>query len=222
MKKKEADLINKPLFTGMIKYTLPIIAAYMLTNLFNVADLIVVGRFCGTKAVAAVGATATLITLTVVSFYGFANGTGVIVAFNYGAKNNEKLEKAVHTALPLAVLIGAAVTVFGVLGAGRMLSLMGTPADIIDDSALYLKIYFSGTVLRMVYTFCIAIFRSSGDSKTPLVYLTAGGVRTVAISVPCRYIHAGSSVCDMEDVLAVRALAARVSECFAAADGTDF
>ncbi len=176
MKTKSVDMLNGSLYKNIFKFSIPVILTGILHLLFNSVDLIVVGRFCGSKSVAAVGATGSLVALIVNLFLGISVGSGVTVAQSIGAKDKEKTERAVHTSIPLAVIIGIVLTVIGFIFAKPLLNIMGTPKDIIDKSALYLKIYFFGITLRMLYVFEAAILRAAGDTKTPLLSLTMGGI----------------------------------------------
>ncbi len=183
MKNKRIDMVNGPLVSGIVRFTVPIILSNALTILFNAADLVVVGNFCGSNAVAAVGATTTLVALIVNFFIGLSNGCGVVVAQLLGAKDNEKASRAVHTAIPTAFIAGALLTVVGLLFAKNFLQMMGTPKEIINSSALYLRIYFGGIILRMILVFSAAILRASGDTKSPLKYLALGGILNVLFNI---------------------------------------
>lgn len=183
MRTKSVDMLNGSLLRSTFKFTLPLVATYLLSQLFSVTDMIVVGRLCGSKCVAAIGATGSLVALIVNFFLGVSAGAGIVVAQYYGAKDGKNLSKAVHTAVPTSFAAGAILTVVGLVFAKKMLVLMGTPEDIIEMSTLYLKIYFVGIILRMVYTFAAAILRAVGDSKTPLKYLTLGGIMNVGFNL---------------------------------------
>ena len=184
MKKSNTiDMCNGPLFGKIVAFTIPVILSGVLQLLFNTADLIVVGRFCGSITVAAVGATTFIINLITNLFIGLSVGAGVSAAHAIGAGDDKALSKTVHTAVPAAIISGAILTVVGIICAEPALRLMDTPADVIDLSALYMKIYFCGMVPSMVYNYGSAILRAAGDTKGPLVYLTVSGVLNVVLNV---------------------------------------
>jgi len=185
MRKSNIDMCNGPLLNKIILYTIPIIFTGILQLLFNAADLVIVGRFgsSGSNAVAAVGATNSLTHLIINFFIGCSVGSGVTVAQAVGANNKEELEKSIHTAIPLAIIGGAALSVLGILLSRPLLELMSTPAEIIDLSDVYMKIYFSGLVFTMLYNFGAAILRAMGDTKRPLVYLTISGIINVILNI---------------------------------------
>lgn len=183
MRKKTADLTEGPLITGLILYTIPIVLTGVLQLLFNAADLVVVGRFCGSISVAAVGACGAVINLLVNLFIGLSVGAGVSVAHGIGAGKDEDVRRTVHTAIPLAVICGAVVSCIGIAGAGGILELMGTPENVIGLSATYMRIYFAGIIGSTLYNFGGAILRAAGDTKTPLYFLTAAGIVNVLLNL---------------------------------------
>lgn len=183
MKKANVDMLNGPLFGNIVRFTIPIILSSILQLLFNAADLVVVGQFCGSVSVAAVGSTASLCSLIVNLFVGLSVGAGVCVAQAVGSGDGDRQSKTVHTAIPVAIIGGVVLTVVGVLFAPTLLGWMGTPADVIDLSTVYVRLYFCGMVPAMLYNFGSAILRAVGDTKGPLIYLTAAGVLNVALNV---------------------------------------
>ena len=183
MKKHQSSMLEGPLLSGVILYTIPIILTSVLQLLFNAADLIVVGRFCGSVSVGAVGATGSLTALMVNLFVGLSVGAGVAVAHGIGSRDEEQVTSAVHTAVPLALLGGAILTVVGVTLSEPMLVLMGTPENTLPLSAIYMKIYFCGITFTVVYNFCAAILRAAGDTRSPLIFLTIAGVVNVVLNV---------------------------------------
>ncbi len=180
---REIDMCHGPLLSGIIRYTIPIILTGVLQLLFNAADLVVVGRLCGSVYVGAVGATSALIHLFVNFFIGLSIGAGVAVAQAAGARQEEEVHRAVHTALPIAVACGALLTVLGVVFAPIFLRLMGTPADVLSLSSVYMRIYFCGMIPSLIYNFGAAILRAVGDTRGPLLYLSASGVLNVLLNV---------------------------------------
>ena len=183
MKKTYRSMIEGPLLPNIISYTIPMILTSLLQLLFNAADLVVVGRFCGSVSVAAVGATGAITNLVINLFMGFSVGAGVSVAHALGAKEAARVHKVVHTALPTALVSGVILTVIGVAFSKDLLLMMGTPEDVLALSSLYMQIYFGGMTFNMVYNFCASILRAAGDTKTPLIYLTIAGVINVVLNV---------------------------------------
>ena len=168
---------------NVIAYTIPIIFTGILQLLFNAADLIVVGQFCGSISVAAVGATTSITNLIVNLFVGLSIGTGVTVAQSLGANDRGKTHRIIHTAIPTALVGGAILTIIGVGFSEKFLQLMNTPIDVLPFSALYMKIYFGGIIFMMLYNFCASILRATGDTKSPLVFLTIAGVINVILNM---------------------------------------
>lgn len=183
MKKANHSMLQGPLFSNIVSYTIPIILTSVLQLLFNAADLVIVGRFRGSIAVAAVSATSSLTMLIINLFMGMSVGVGVAVAHALGGKQEEITHRAVHTAIPVALIGGVLVTIIGVLCSESLLVLMGTPKKVLPLSALYMRIYFAGITFTMLYNFCASILRAAGDTKGPLIYLSIGGVINVVLNV---------------------------------------
>ena len=183
VKKQTYSLTEGPLFWNIIRYTIPIILTSILQLLFNAADLVVVGRFCGSLSVAAVGATGSITHLMVNFFVGLSAGAGVTVAHALGGRQEETVHRTVHTAMSAAFVSGLILTVLGVSCSGLFLQMMGTPDNVLPLSSVYMKIYFAGITFNMVYNFAAAILRAAGDTKSPLLYLTLAGVVNVALNV---------------------------------------
>ena len=222
MQTNSSDLTEGPLFKKIILYTIPIILTGVLQLLFNAADLVVVGRYCGSISVAAVGATGALINLIVSLFIGLSVGAGVTVAHGLGAGKNEDVRRTVHTAIPTAIVISVVLTVIGVCGSRFFLRLMGTPDEVIGLSATYMRIYFCGITASMLYNFGSAILRAAGDTKSPLYFLTAAGIVNVILNlifvIIFRMNVAGVALATtisqvMSAVLVIRALMKRDDPC---------
>ena len=222
MKRNRRDLTEGPLLSGIIAYTVPIILTSVLQLLFNAADLVVVGRFRGSLAVGAVGATGSLTNLIVNLFIGLSIGAGVCVAHAIGAKQEKQLHRIIHTTMFVALAGGALLTVIGVSCSGLFLRLMDTPPDIFPMSATYMRIYFCGITFTMVYNFCAAILRAAGDTRSPLIYLTISGVLNVVLNlffvVICGMSVEGVALATIisqavSAVLVVRALMHRTDGC---------
>lgn len=182
-KRLNRSMLDGPLLPNILLYTFPIILTTVLQLLFNAADLVVVGRFCGSISVAAVGATSSISNLLVNFFIGLSVGTGVTVAHGLGASNHDEVKKTVHTALPMAIICGIFLTVIGVVFCEKLLRLMGTPENVLKLSAVYMRIYFSGITFTLIYNFCASILRAAGDTKGPLIYLSIAGVINVILNV---------------------------------------
>ena len=183
MSQANKNMLQGPLLGSIIVYTIPIILTSLLQLLFNAADLVVVGRFCGSISVAAVGATGAITNLLVNFFIGLSVGAGVTVAHGLGGHEDDVVHHTVHTAMPTALVSGVILTVIGVAFSETFLRMMGTPDSVLPLSAVYMKIYFAGVTFTMVYNFCAAILRAVGDTKSPLVFLTIAGVVNVILNV---------------------------------------
>ena len=155
----------------------------MLQLLFNAADIVVVGNFTGHQAMAAVGATGSLINLLVNLFVGLSVGVNVMIAKYYGARQEREMQATVHTAVLVAILAGALLTVIGIAAAKPMLELMGTPDDVIADSVLYMRIYFCGMIGTLVYNFGGAVLRGVGDTRRPFFILFAAGIVNIILNL---------------------------------------
>lgn len=177
------EITEGPLIRPIIQYTIPLILSSILQLLFNAADLVVVGQFGSEHSVGAVGATGSLTGLMVNFFLGLSVGAGVVVAHGIGAQNNEKVRQTVHTAIPLAVICGALLTVVGVLFSGTMLKWMGTPQENLPLATLYMQIYFGGMIFNLLLNFGSSILRAAGDSNSPMKYLTIAGVINVVLNL---------------------------------------
>lgn len=177
------SMTEGPLFKNIVTYTIPIILTSILQLLFNAADLIIVGRYCGSVSVAAVGATGAITNLIVNLFIGLSVGAGVSVAHALGAHEDETVHRTIHTAIPTALVSGVFLTIVGVLGSETFLRLMGTPNTVRPLSALYMRIYFGGIIFMLIYNFCASILRAAGDTKSPLVFLFIAGVVNVALNL---------------------------------------
>ena len=185
MKEKtyEIDMCNGPLFSKILLFSIPLILSGILQLLFNAADMIVAGRFAGSIALAAVGATSSLINLLINVFVGLSVGANVAIAHFYGAKQDRDLQETLHTAIMLSIICGFFLSIVGFFLAGPLLTLMGTPADILPYSVIYMKIYFIGMPVTLLYNFGSAIMRAVGDTKRPLYYLLGAGVLNVILNL---------------------------------------
>lgn len=183
MKRRSITMTEGKLLPNMLAFYFPLVASSILQLLFNAADIIVVGKFAGDNSLAAVSSTGSLVGLLVNSFIGISTGTNVVVARYLGADEKDKVHDAVHSSVAFALLGGAVMAVFGFFGSRWMLELMDSPADVIDLSALYLKIYFLGVPFSLLYNFEAAVLRSKGDTKRPLLFLTIAGFVNVVLNL---------------------------------------
>lgn len=186
MKEKRAgqmDMLNGPLISKIILFALPLAASSILQQLFNAADVAVVGRFAGNQALAAVGGNSPVINLLVNLFVGFSVGANVVIARYIGEGKSEKIKKTVHTVITMALICGAILAVLGYVVAGPILQLMNTPKEVLPLATVYLKIYFGGMPFFMLYNFGSAILRSVGDTKKPLYCLIISGVINVGLNL---------------------------------------
>lgn len=176
-------MCNGPLFKKILIFSLPIMAMNILQLLFNAADMIVVGRFSSSRALAAVGATGPLINLIINLFMGLSVGTSVVVAQDYGAGQPDDVSRSVHTSIAISIIGGLIVMVLGLAICEPLLEIMGTPQDIMDLSVLYMKIYFLGMPASMVFNFGSGILRAVGDSRHPMYYLVITGTLNVILNL---------------------------------------
>ena len=176
-------MCNGPLLGKIFVFSLPLMLSGILQLLFNAADIVVVGQFAGSVALAAVGSTGSLINLIVNIFIGLSVGTNVMVAHFYGSKLYKELNEVIHTAILTALVSGIALIFIGFILAGPALRLMGTPEDVIEHSILYMRIYFVGMPAMMLYNFGSAILRAVGDTKRPLYFLFSAGVINVILNL---------------------------------------
>ena len=184
MKKSyEIDMCNGPLLGKILVFSIPLMLSGILQLLFNAADIIVVGRFAGSTALAAVGSTASLINLMINVFVGLSVGVNVLAARYYGAQKEKDIQDTVHTAIMMAILSGLFLVVLGESASKPMLTLMGTPDDVLDQAALYLRIYFLGVPALVVYNFGSALLRAVGDTFYPLLFMIVSGALNVALNL---------------------------------------
>ena len=177
------DLTSGPMLKKIILFSLPLAASSFLQLLFNAADVVVVGRFAGSAALAAVGSNGALINLLVNLFVGLALGANVVAARCYGAKDDQGVHETVQTAVTLSLVGGVLMAFVGFFAAHGLLELMSSPEDVIDLATLYLKIYFIGMPMTMLYNFNASLLRAVGDTRRPLVCLAVAGVINVVLNL---------------------------------------
>ena len=179
----EIDMLNGPVMPKLLAFSLPLILSSVLQLTFNAADVIVVGRFDGEAALAAVGAPGALINLLVNLFLGLSVGVNVVVARCHGAGDYAMTGKSVHTGMLLGLLSGLSVGLLGFFMAGTFLAWMNTTPDVLPLATAYMRIYFLGMPANMIYNFGAAVLRAIGDTRRPLMYLTLAGVVNVILNI---------------------------------------
>ena len=181
--KYEIDMCNGTLMDKLISFSLPLMLSGILQLLFNAVDIIVVGRFTGSQALAAVGSTTALINIFTNLFIGISLGANVLAARFYASGKEKEMSETVHTSITLALISGLVMALAGVLLARFALKLMGTPDDVIDQSVLYMRIYFLGMPFFMLYNYGAAILRAVGDTKRPLFFLVISGMTNAVLNL---------------------------------------
>ncbi|NMB97331.1 MAG: MATE family efflux transporter, partial [Clostridiaceae bacterium] len=179
----EVDMSSGSLLKKIIVFSIPLMLSGILQLLYNAADTIVVGRYAGSTALAAVGSTGSLINLIINLFMGLSVGTSVLVAQYYGARDKKNVSEVVHTAIGASVIFGIITSIIGISMARLFLQAMGTPEEVIKHSTLYMRIYFAGMPASMVYNFGSSILRAIGDTKRPLVFLSISGIVNVVLNL---------------------------------------
>lgn len=179
----EIDMCSGGLAGKILLFALPLMASSLLQLLFNAADIVVVGKFVGKEALAAVGSNTSLINLLISLFVGLSVGTNVTLARDMGAGKMDAVNRGVHTSILLALVSGLFLAVVGAGLAPRLLVWMKSPDDVIGLGSLYLRIYFLGMPATMAYNFGSAVLRAQGDTRRPLYYLTTAGVANVLMNL---------------------------------------
>ena len=181
--KYEIDMCNGTIMDKLISFSLPLMLSSILQLMFNAVDIIVVGRFSSSRALAAVGATTALINIFTNLFIGISLGANVLAARYFAAGRDREMSEAVHTAITLALISGVVMAFIGAGMSGTALGLMDTPGDVIGLSAVYMRIYFMGMPFFMLYNYGAAILRAVGDTKRPLLFLIAAGMANVVLDL---------------------------------------
>ena len=181
--KYEIDMCNGSILDKLISFSIPLMLSGILQLLFNAVDIIVVGRFTGSEALAAVGSTTALINVFVNFFIGISLGSNVLAARFYAAGKDKEMSETVHTAITLALISGIVMGIVGVVSAKGALQLMDTPDNVLDLSTLYMRIYFVGMPFFMLYNYGAAILRAVGDTKRTLMFLIVSGATNVVLNL---------------------------------------
>jgi putative MATE family efflux protein len=207
-KKREIDMCTGPLLPKVLRFCWPLVLSGILQIAFMTVNMIVVGRFRGSDAMAAIGATFNLTELLLFAFMGLSTGASVLVARFIGARDNDGIEKAVHTAITASIAGGIIFGVIGLLLSKPLLLLMGTPDNIVEQSTVYMRVYFAGLPVIALYNFGSAILRAAGDTKSPLYFLFFAGFLNVGLTMAFVLVfHTGLGAVSLASVLS-QALAA--------------
>ncbi len=182
-KRYSLDMTSGPFLKKILVFSVPLMLTGLLQIAYNTADVVVVGRFVGKEALAAVGSTGSLVNLFLNVFLGLSMGSGVMVARHIGERADKKVHECTHTAMLLSVICGFFIGTLGFFASGAMLKLMKVPADVLELATLYLKIYFLGSPGLMAYNFGASIVRATGDTKRPLYILAFSGLVNVALNL---------------------------------------
>ena len=181
--KYQIDMTRGPLFSKIVRFTLPLMMTNILQLLFHAADLIVIGQFAPGEALAAVGATSGLTVLVLNIFFGLGAGINVLVARYTGAKDKLNVSKTVHTAAAVALYWGVAMGIISIFISKPILELMDTPANILDKAALYMWIYCAGMPFVIFFNFGSAILRAVGDTRRPMIFMLIAGIVNVLLNL---------------------------------------
>ncbi|MDD2427078.1 MAG: MATE family efflux transporter [Eubacteriales bacterium] len=183
MRIRNVALTEGTIWKKLLIFALPLMLSNFLQQLYNTADLLIVGRFAGTHAQAAVGATGNLANMLVGFFVGLSTGCAVVVAQMYGAEDEDGLYRMVHSAISIALLSGVILSVAGYFLSTPLLRLMNTPEEILADSSSYLRIFFAGAIPSLLYNMGAGILRSVGDSKRPFYFLAVSSITNIILDL---------------------------------------
>ena len=183
MEKKGMKLLEGSIWKGIVSFAIPMFLGNLFQQLYNTVDSLIVGKFLGSEALAAVASSGSLIFLMVGFFNGIAMGAGVVISKYFGARNYDNLKKAVHTDVAFGLVAGGVLTVIGMLLAPQILLWMGTPENVLPNSIAYFRTYFSGSLAFVMYNIVMGILQATGDSKHPLYYLIFSSVINVVLDL---------------------------------------
>lgn len=182
-KKKTTMMTEGVIWKQLIAFAIPLLLGNLLQQLYNTVDSIVVGQFIGSDALAAVSSSNSLINMVIGMFLGIATGAGVIISQYYGARNEKKMQDAVHTAITLCFIGGLILIVVGIAFSPMILRLMGTPENVMVNSVVYFRIFFAGSLFNLTYNMAAGILRAVGDSKNPLYFLAASSITNIILDI---------------------------------------
>ena len=181
--KYEIDMCNGTIMDKLISFSIPLMLSGILQLMFNAVDIVVVGRFSGSQALAAVGSTTALINVFTNLFIGISLGANVLAARYYAAGKTKEMSETVHTAIAMALVSGIVMAVVGVVFARGALELMGTPEDVMPQSVAYIRTYFAGSIGLVMYNQCRGVMQAVGDSRHPLYYLIISSITNVVLDI---------------------------------------
>lgn len=180
---KTTAMTEGKIWKQILFFSIPLILGNLLQQLYNTADSVIVGNFVGSEALAAVGSSGSLINLLIAFCIGASAGAGVVIAQYYGAGNREGVKKAVHTTLALAVIAGAVIMIVGIAASPVLLKWMGTPKEVMEQSILYLRIYFGGLIFNVIYNMSAGILNAVGNSRRSLIYLAIASLSNIVLDL---------------------------------------
>ena len=183
LSQKRADLLNGPLLSSIVKFSIPLIIGSLIQILFNAVDLAVLGNMASVTDMASVSVTGAVTGLLINAFVGFSTGTNILLARFLGARDELNVRRTVDTSIILSFTVGIAISIIGLLVAPLILDMIDCPADCRDGAILYLRIYLCATPAILLYNFGAAIIRVSGDTKRPLYYIIAAGILNVGLNL---------------------------------------
>ena len=219
--KYEIDMCNGTVLDKLISFSIPLMLSSILQLLFNAVDIVVVGRFSGSRALAAVGSTTALINVFTNLFIGVSLGANVLAARFYATKQEKQMSETVHTAVTFALISGIVMVFVGLFFSKAVLLLMDTPSDVIGQSALYMRIYFAGMPFFMLYNYGAAILRAVGDTKRPLFFLIIAGIVNAALNLFLVIVlHLGVAGVAIATVIAQMISCLLVLRCLYRSDGS--
>ena len=175
------DMTKGRIVPILVKFSLPLLLGNLFQLLYNTTDILIVGNYCDTRSLAAIGASANIIFTVLGLFRGLTNGAGILVAHLYGAKDGTAVRKAFRVILPSSVALGLALSAFGIFISPRMLAMISVPEEVFEKANSYLRVYFAGLLFVILYGICEGILRSIGDSKRPLYVLALTVVLNIAL-----------------------------------------
>ena len=180
---RSTDMTTGSIWKRMVSFAVPVFLGNLCQQLYNTVDSVIVGKFVGKQALAAVASSGNLIFMMTGFFMGLFIGAGIVIAQYFGARNYEKVRSAVHTDIAFALCCGVLLTLLGVFFTPTILTWMRTPADVLDTSILYFRLYFLGSLATILYNAGMGILQAVGDSRSPLYYLVISSVVNVALDL---------------------------------------
>lgn len=182
-REKSISMTEGVIWKQLLFFSVPLLIGNLFQQMYNTVDTVVVGKFIGQEALAAVGSSNSLINLIIGMFLGIATGAGVIISQYYGGDDKQKLHWAVHTCIALSMIGGVVLTIIGVAASPLILRWMKTPPEVMTNSVVYFRIFFAGSLFNLVYNMGAGVLRAVGDSKRPLIYLCISSVINVVLDL---------------------------------------